>query len=175
MAYALLNDSAKELYSIDNATSLITRTKHSKPQINGLVFSLSHSGGAVCVALCADKAPEIGDIVSRIVSDQNPHSIGVDVECISSLDVDKCKRVAKAKFLQSEQEVLSKYSSDLSFVTQFAKIWTAKESYGKFTGCGLVDALKFDTTDLNSDVQFYCDVITIEGKIYCVSVCFNAK
>ena len=174
-SYDLLRRIIRDAYNCNNSELEIKRTKHNKPYIDKIPFSISHSCGVCCVAIdVKDKAPDIDGVNTIIITNDDCISVGVDIECISDKTAQKCRRVAQKKFFDSECEFLDKSESDNEYVKDFCRLWTQKESYCKFTGKGIVDALGFDTT-VDVDTQFYQDVITIDGKKFALSVCYNSK
>ena len=175
MAYTLLKNALKELYGTDDKIKTLCYTPLSKPQIKDEVFSISHSCGVVGVVIKADGIFYSSDIISHKICDKNPHSLGLDIECISDKDIAKCKRIAQAKFLKSEQNILFQCVDETEYIRLFVKIWTTKESYGKYTGRGLSDALGFDTQSEHADVQFFSDIITVCDNDYYFTVCYNAE
>ena len=68
------------------------------------------------------------------VVDDNP--IGIDVEKIRQIDLKIAKRV------YTHDEIRYLYGGeDSSIPERFFELWTAKEAYLKFLGCGIVDKL----------------------------------
>ena len=133
--------------------------EYGKPMMDGDVpvyFSISHSGGAVAVSVSTpnDMSPVLpGDnridatsvfaaagVAPRsfLKSSQGLSipSIGVDIEKLRSYD----ERIAERFFSKEEQEYL-KHTDEKD--ENFTRIWTSKEAYGKFTGKGITDGLKF--------------------------------
>lgn len=73
------------------------------------------------------------DMVVCVVAD-NP--VGIDVEKIRQIDL----KVAKRVYTQDEIDYL--YGGDeTAILERFFELWTAKEAYLKFLGCGIVDKL----------------------------------
>lgn len=159
---------------VSNPLDMLRYTQHGKPVVDGAVFSVSHSDELLCVAV---QCNAIGDnsydyTICKVNTDGVASSIGVDIERIDNKDFNRCKKIAKAKFFDSEHTVLE---SSVDYVDAFCKMWTLKESYCKYTGVGLPDALTFDTQYRRNDIAFYTDIIEKEGKRYAVSVCYNSK
>ena len=116
MGVGLLLQKVLALYHMQDSQVFIG--EHGKPMIEGLEFSLAHSGNLV---ICA-------------VSDK---PIGCDVEEIRKAP----KGVAKRYFSESEQAYLSRFSEE-EYDKEFFKLWTMKESYVKMTGEGIAQTLE---------------------------------
>ena len=116
-AFLLLQYAVREEYSIEAALQLDYST--GKPKAVGfesLHFNLSHCKLAVACALSATP-------------------VGVDVQDWEPRNLSVAKHVCSAEelaFLETAQEP----------PVEFAKLWTRKESYGKFTGKGIVYPMK---------------------------------
>lgn len=131
---------------------------HGKPYLKGrddIFFSLSHSGN---YAVCAVYDGEVG----------------IDVEPVSSVTEKLIRKVATEK----EYELL-KSLDETERSEQFARLWTAKESYVKRDGRGflipptelsvtLVDALSISHNGKNVRVTF--KEIPLSG--YKLTVCY---
>ena len=106
---------------------------HGKPFLpNGPFFNLSHTDGAVIVAV-ADVA------------------VGIDIEAMKSVNLDDFNRF----FTQKEQDQIKKAENGLH---EFYKTWTAKEAIMKCDGRGLQIPLKQIITQDKSGFlndQFY--------------------
>ena len=87
--------------------------EHGKPMIDGLEFSLSHSGDMVICAVSVKP-------------------VGCDVEKIRKAP----KGVAERYFSCGEQEYLNQFSGE-DYDRAFFRLWTMKESYVKMTGEGM--------------------------------------
>ena len=111
MGVGLLLQKVLALYHMQESQVFIG--EHGKPMIDGLEFSLSHSGNLV---VCA-------------VSDQ---PVGCDVEEIREAP----KGVAERYFSEGEQAYLSRFARE-EYDKAFFRFWTMKESYVKMTGEGL--------------------------------------
>ena len=111
MGVGLLLQKVLALYHMQD--SQVFTGEHGKPMIEGLEFSLAHSGNLV---ICA-------------VSDE---PVGCDVEKIRVAP----KGVAERCFSESEQAYLSRFSAE-EYDREFFRLWTMKESYVKMTGEGL--------------------------------------
>ena len=111
MGVGLLLEKVLALYHMEN--SQLSVGEHGKPMIDGLEFSLSHSGELV---ICA-------------VSDK---PVGCDVEKIRKAP--EC--VAERFFSDREQAYLSQFSGE-EYDKAFFRLWTMKESYVKMTGEGM--------------------------------------
>jgi 4'-phosphopantetheinyl transferase len=106
-----------------------------KPSLSGqwvqssLHFNLSHTAGAVVVALCLDR--KIGADIERIRQD-------FDVEDI-----------AEKFFSPSEQQALRSFAPGQSRVEAFFRCWTRKEAWLKARGSGL----SFPLTDFDVSIS----------------------
>ncbi len=174
-SHKLLSESLFEFCDIKNAQALITKTEHGKPQIDGCVFSISHSKNVLCVALSCNKQKNSDTNTFLIDECALADSIGVDIESVFDKDFDRCKKIAETKFFESENTLLSQCKTKSEYINLFCDMWTKKESYCKYTGIGLKDAIGFDTTVAREDVLFYTDDILIDDKSYSMSVCYNSK
>lgn len=111
MGVGLLLQKVLALYHIQDSQVYVD--EHGKPMVEGVEFSLSHSGHLVACAV--SNAP-----------------VGCDVEELRKAP----KGVAKRYFSDSEQAFLHTFS-DEEYNRAFFQIWTMKESYVKMTGEGL--------------------------------------
>lgn len=100
--------------------------ENGKPYVEDLdiEFNISHSG----------------DMVVCAVDDK---SVGIDIEQVRPIDL------TVAKHFCSEEELLNlfgytpaekdfSYTANEALLIRFFKIWTEKEAYGKYLGCGLM-------------------------------------
>ena len=115
MGVGLLLQKVLALYHMQD--SQVYTGEHGKPMIEGLEFSLAHSGNLV---VCA-------------VSNK---PVGCDVERLCEAP----KGVAKRYFSEGEQAYLSQFS-EVEYDREFFKLWTMKESYAKMTGEGMAQTL----------------------------------
>jgi len=124
----IIDKAYKSFY--DGETPKVLRTKKNKPYFENksVYFSVSHSKEYTAIAFCEKE-------------------IGIDLQDKRTLKND----IAKRYFHPDEQKaLLSGYD--------FYKIWTAKESYVKFTGTGIDESFKnFSIFDLNYFT--YSDVV----------------
>lgn len=111
MGVGLLLQKVLALYHMQDSQVYVG--EHGKPMIDGLEFSLSHSGNLV---ICA-------------VSNQ---PIGCDIEKLREAP----KGVAERYFSASEQVFVDSIAGE-EHKRAFFQIWTMKESYVKMTGEGL--------------------------------------
>lgn len=104
-----------------------------RPIIEGLDFNISHSGKYVMMVISDDK-------------------VGCDIERIKGRNYS----VAKRYFSEGEKNYLDESTDkDLSFY----RIWTARESYIKYTGEGiLLDFTKYEVNILD-DIEDYEDIL----------------
>lgn len=173
-SYDLLSKIIAKSYGIDYSQLELKYTENRKPYIDGIPFSISHSNGVCCVAIdVKDKPYNISDVAMLKIDNKNCASIGVDIECISDKLLCKCRKIAEKKFFYNEIELLDSSLSDSEYIDRFSAIWTKKESYGKYTGKGLSDALAFDST-VDCPLDFYQKFVTIDGKRYSLTLCYNS-
>ncbi len=153
--------------------SQIKKEENGKPYIDGTAFSISHSNNVACVALVVDEQ----EIDEGIVIDQLSiaSSVGADVESVFDKRIDNCRKIAQHKFFQDEIKRLDMCSCEEEYIKLFCLMWTQKESYSKFTGSGLKDALSFDTTSKSVFFKIYSDFLMINNQLYALSVCYNSK
>ncbi|MBQ3209937.1 MAG: 4'-phosphopantetheinyl transferase superfamily protein [Oscillospiraceae bacterium] len=125
-----------------------------KPFVEGICFSLSHSGDMV---ICA-----VGD-----------KSVGCDIERSAQAR----EKVAERFFAPEEIEYLSRFSGDM-LNREFFRLWTMKESYIKMTGEGLKLPLSSFYVDIGGDLSVFreglpcaCHVKEYSVEGYCLSVC----
>lgn len=108
----------------------ITISKNGRPSIEGLDFNISHSGKYVIMA----------------ISDTE---VGCDIEHIRD------RNVTPAKKCFSENELSWMNESDEPTLS-FYRIWTARESYIKLTGEGIL--LEFDRYEISFDDEKCRDI-----------------
>lgn len=104
------------VFGIDAMSVRVAHDADGKPYLVDhpeIFFSLSHSGS---LAMCA-------------VADT---PVGCDIQCVS--EVLHSEAVARRFFTRREQEQLAACSE---FQREFARLWTLKESYVKYLGCGI--------------------------------------
>lgn len=156
MGVGLLLQKVLALYHMQDSKVFIG--EHGKPMVDGLEFSLSHSG----------------DLVICAVSDK---SVGCDVEEIRKAP----KGVAERYFSDSEQEYLDQFSGE-EYDKAFFRIWTLKESYVKMTGEGMgvpmeeYEVIVDDCARVIRDggVQG-CYVSEVEIPGYIISICAESS
>ena len=100
-----------------------------RPEIPGVGadFNLSHTDGLI---VCAIESGE-----------ENPR-VGVDAERIKKRDFDSMQRIAERWFSAQELEAFRQDGSEETFL----RIWTGKEAAVKWTGDGLKEIKRADTT-----------------------------
>lgn len=106
-------------------------TKHGKPYLikrPDIHFNISHSG----------------DYIIWAVAEQ---PIGIDIERITKARM----QVAKRYFSLHELQELEKSTPGINQDTLFTHLWSAKESYLKFTGIGITEGLNSFTVHLNKE------------------------
>ncbi len=104
------------VFGIDAMSARVAHDADGKPYLvdhPGIFFSLSHSGS---MAMCA-------------VADA---PIGCDIQSVS--EVRHSEAVARRFFTRREQEQWAACSEPRR---EFARLWTLKESYVKYLGCGI--------------------------------------
>ena len=157
MGVGLLLQKVLALYHMQDSDVFVD--EHGKPKVEGLEFSLSHSGNLV---LCA-------------VSEE---PVGCDVEELRKAP----KGVAERYFSDAEQAYLSHFSAD-EHDREFFRIWTMKESYVKMTGEGLrvsFEAYEIAMEDTGARVirhgemqSCYLSTMELEGHI--MSICAESS
>ena len=119
-----------------------------------LSFNLIHSGG---FALCG-----VGD-----------HPLGVDIELVRPRREGLSRRILAA----GEQEQLAKAADPVKRLIAF---WTLKESYGKYTGTGLLGLPLKDrvfSIDPSGGISFCrteCQFVLEEREEFCAALCGDA-
>lgn len=132
----------------DRAPSQIVLGAHGKPLLPKGYFSLSHSEGAVALAL-------------------SDSPVGCDIERLRKAPV----RVAERKFTERERGTLS-----FEYDDSFFRIWTAKESYLKLTGEGLsaLSRVEVDLPNgriLRNGIRMNCFLREYDYAGYALTVC----
>ena len=153
MGAGLLLQKVLALYHMDKVA--LSVGEHGKPMIDGLEFSLSHSGNMV---ICA-------------VSDK---PVGCDVEELRKAP----KGVAKRYFSENEKEYLNQFNGE-DYDTAFFRLWTMKESYVKMTGEGMgvpFEAYEIALEDSGARVirdgeTQECYISEVEVPGYNISIC----
>ena len=161
MGVGLLLQKVLALYHMQD--SKVYTGEHGKPIVEGLEFSLAHSGNIV---ICAVSHAPIGCDVERLRKAPNG--------------------VAERYFSDSERGYLSHFSGE-EYDRAFFRLWTMKESYVKMTGEGL--SVPFEAYEVivdqdnissardccarvlrNGDMQ-ECHLRFVQLQGYIVSVC----
>lgn len=172
---AFLSDILSRECGISEPTKKLYRDAHGKPHIDSAVFSLSHSAQLICVAVVSDNKENICcDDVQCIALDADAKNLGVDIECCTDKKYDRCKNIAKSKFFTSEQNLLSKCKNECEYTDLFCMLWTKKESYSKYTGIGMKDALSFDTQKKHEGIEHFAQYINTGEQKYALSLCYNS-
>ena len=156
MGVGLLLQKVLALYHMQDSKVFIG--EHGKPMVDGLEFSLSHSG----------------DLIICAVSDK---PVGCDVEEIRKAP----KGVAERYFSDSEQEYLDQFSGE-EYDKAFFRIWTLKESYVKMTGEGMgvpmeeYEVIVDDCARVIRDEGVQgCYVSEVEIPGYIISICAESS
>lgn len=146
---------------IDLDACQLTTGTHGKPQVagcEGLHFNLSHTGN-YAVAVFSD-AP-----------------VGIDIEhwrTLKQMLLDKCYTKDEQAWIQSQPD------KEMAFV----RLWTAKESYVKWSGEGITFSLKnIEIKRGSSDIEVWRDGIRQPVKIleydkipdYHISICRSVQ
>ena len=171
LAEALLRFSLKE--ACGYSEQIVTQYhEHGKPFIKDLenfVYNMSHSGEWVVVAYTYDETGTVKDA-----------KVGVDVEKIREFT--NCEKLAIRFFANKEQEYIFSVKSDAEKAARFTEVWTLKESYLKYLGCGLSQSLESFAVDAatgqiqEASAKMVADVSVksfVLGEEYYISVCSN--
>ncbi len=171
LAEALLRFSLKEACGYTEQI-VIQYHEHGKPFIKDLEnfsYNISHSGEWVVVAYTYDETGTVKDT-----------KVGVDVEKIREFT--NCEKLTIRFFAKEEQEYIFSVKSDAERAGRFTEVWTLKESYLKYLGCGLSQSLESFAVDAatgqiqDASGKRVADVSAgsfVLGEEYYVSVCSN--
>lgn len=171
LAEALLRFSLKEACGYTEQI-VIQYQEHGKPFIRDLenfAYNMSHSGEWVVVAYSYDETGTVKDT-----------KVGVDVEKIREFT--NCEKLTIRFFAKEEQEYIFSAKSDAERAARFTEVWTLKESYLKYLGCGLSQSLESFAVDAatgqiqDTSGKRVADVSAesfVLGEGYYVSVCSN--
>ena len=134
--------------NINGNELVISKNQYGKPYLvnyPNVYFSISHTKGAIACA----------------VSD-NP--VGVDIERIRKMDL----RVSRYFFSQHEKDYI--FASSEKANQRFTEVWTKKEAYLKFLGCGIkIPAEKFNVFEkINNE---HIRIHTEYNHDYIISIC----
>lgn len=153
MGVGLLLQKVLALYHMQDSQVYVG--EHGKPMIDGLEFSLAHSGNLVICAV-------------------SYKPVGCDVEAIREAP----KGVAERYFSDGEKTYLSRFFGE-EYNHAFFRIWTMKESYVKMTGEGL--GVPFEAYEvifdqghekvLRDGKMQSCHISSVELQGYIISVC----
>lgn len=158
-------------------------------------FSISHSKNAVAVSyleldgqyssLPADNRIDATSVFSaasipprsdlKSTRGLSRPSVGVDIEYVREHDL----RIAERFFTAEEQEYIN-HSFDHN--ENFTRIWTSKEAFGKFTGGGIEDGLKFSMfhdplkpMDVVLPCFFEYAEKNVDGEKYLYTICYGVQ
>ncbi|MBR5248897.1 MAG: 4'-phosphopantetheinyl transferase superfamily protein [Lachnospiraceae bacterium] len=139
LAEVLLRFSLKE--ACGYSEQIVTQYhEHGKPFIKNpenFAYNISHSGEWVLVAYTYDASGTVKDA-----------KVGVDVEKIREFT--NCEKLTIRFFAEEEQEYIFSVKNDAEKAARFTEIWTLKESYLKYLGCGLSQSLESFAVDAAS-------------------------
>lgn len=126
--------------------------EHGKPYIEGLRFNLSHSGTVAVLAVAEGE-------------------IGVDVQRIAPVKEALIRRACTER----EQKYLECFSGGAR-VREFFRLWTAKESAGKYFGTGIVDPKEYEIDLAEESVAYNGNRTGLSFREYpldgyCLTVC----
>lgn len=160
---------------VDNYIESMKRNEYGKPYVENVPFSVAHSGDVICMAVYSDKLTPCTEEVSVLpIEDVDvKDSIGIDLEAVYNKNYEGCERISRRRFFESERAVLEKCESESEFIEEFCKMWTMKESYCKFFGKSLTDALKFDTQAQHDDICIRSEIMTFGKRKYAFSICYT--
>ena len=170
----LRNDMLEKICGIQPDEQEFVLGEHGKPMLKNqkIEFSISHSGKMVaCGVNTGTQIPfktAVGDEFEYFLRLRGgcDQKIGIDIEHIRDFP---WERIAKRYFSEWEQKAIREAENPNA---AFARIWTRKESYGKWTGRGLAELSTIDTENPPSQIRFYSKVDCFRGEYYAVSVCY---
>lgn len=136
LAEALLSLSLRE--ACGYSEQIVTQYReYGKPFImnfENFAYNISHSGEWVVVAYSYDASGTVKEA-----------KVGVDVEKIREFS--NCEKLTIRFLAKEEQEYIFSVKSDAERAARFTEIWTLKESYLKYLGCGLSQSLESFAVD----------------------------
>lgn len=169
LAEVLLRFSLKE--ACGYSEQIVTQYhEYGKPFIKNpenFAYNMSHSGEWVVVAYTYDASGTVKDA-----------KVGVDVEKIREFN--NCEKLAIRFLAKEEQEYIFSVKNDAERAGRFTEIWTLKESYLKYLGCGLSQSLESFAVDAaTGQIQDASGKLVTDVKVrsfglgeeYYVSVC----
>ena len=151
----------------DYKAESVKTTSNGKPYLENcdIGFSVSHSGGALLVAVNAGK--KVPDSLFYFEGGKE-YNIGADIEALGKRNEESLLRICDKRFSDAEkQAVYTSKDTELAFLD----IWTKKEAYLKLIGIGIKGIADADTAALEKDYIFYTEKVSLEGKEYVFSVC----
>ena len=130
-------------------------------------FSVSHSGGAVMVGVCAPGAvpPDLPADVQGFAD--GAVSIGVDIERVDETAGARCRRIATRFFSPAEQAMVAAVDDPGAFYA----VWTQKEAWLKMKGDGLSRLSHADTARLPDSVKMTGGEAVFGGERYKTAWC----
>lgn len=160
--------------------------KFGKPYIpdpRAPLFSITHSKGIACAACTVRDITLATDNMDHIARDgeyelyegnnlcfklHRSGGVGIDAEYIDpAMTEERVGRISRRYFTDSEREYIFSDSDERGIRRRFYRIWTMKESYGKYTGGGVADGFGIDVT---AKEGFVTAGFTGGGKTYLVTV-----
>lgn len=128
--------------------AVLTYEESGRPRLSvpGADLSVSHSQGAVLIALLTKGAPPPLTLPNAAVTLLNGEgeAVGVDVEDAAGRTADRCLRIARRFFFPGEAAALQALPPEEQ-VPAFLTLWTQKEAAVKATGEGLSALSAVDT------------------------------
>ena len=146
---------------------MIKIAKSGKPYLEVKVtgFSVSHSNGAVLVAVNSKKA--VPDAVIYYEGG-NDYNIGCDIEALGKRNSKNLIRLCDKKFSDLEK---ARVEASEDKKTAILEIWTKKEAYLKLIGTGIKGLMTADTETLSKDYIFYTEKVSLNEDDFILSVC----
>ena len=139
------------LESLGHKDAEIKKAESGRPfvEIDKTDISISHSGE---VASCAVISPIEADIDFCVALPYTGTSIGIDIEEIQKGSLERKQRISE-RFLKTS----------VSSETEFYRLWTQNEAYGKMTGEGVL-------TKKESDSNLLTFTVELSEKQYSLSI-----
>ena len=142
LVWKLFEKAVRERFNLDFANLEFTKTENGKWICPDFHFSLSHSGGVVCVAV-------------------SPSAVGVDIEKVGTAD-----RALANRFLTDAEREYSSTLSEKLANRFFFEAWVKKESLFKKNGGKALLPRSLDT--LSADA--ISTGVTVDGEEYLIGL-----